>query len=106
MDALAGVNIGGRQGLLIGAPGANGGTGQAYLIYGNFNAYSGMNINLDTPASYPLLNFVTFTTTGTGSRLGTSVAGGVNILGDGSADIILGARPPASAPRSTPVRFT
>jgi hypothetical protein len=91
VNSLAGVNIGGRQGLLIGAPGVNGGTGQAYLIYGNFNAYSGMNINLDTPASYPLLNFVTFTTTGTGSRLGTSVAGGVNILGDGSADVILGA---------------
>jgi FG-GAP repeat len=91
VDSLAGVNIGGRQGLLIGAPGANGGTGAAYLIYGNFNAYSGMNINLDTPAAYPLLNFVTFTTTGTGSRLGTSVAGGVNILGDGSADVILGA---------------
>ncbi len=98
-SAVAGVNIGGRQGLLIGAqlaPAAGGslGTGRAYLIYGNFNAYSGQTINLDNSAglsAYPQLNFVTFVSSTAGSLLGASVAGGVNILGDGSADIILGA---------------
>ena len=91
VSALAGVNIGGRQGLLIGAPAANGGNGQAYLVYGNFNTYNGMSIDVDNPTAFPQLNFVKFTTTSSSSRLGTSVAGGVNILGDGSADVILGA---------------
>ncbi len=95
-SAVAGVNIGGKQGLLIGcenapAPGGTIGTGRVYLIYGNFNAYNGQTINLDDPANYPQLNFVTFDSSVAGLKLGTSVAGGVNILGDGASDVILGA---------------
>ena len=97
LSSVAGVNIGGRQGLLIGAPGstdansANPGTGRVYLISGNFNSYAGQTVNLDNPANYPNLTIVTFVSTATLGGLGTSVAGGVNIFGDGSADIIMGA---------------
>jgi FG-GAP repeat len=95
-SSVAAVNIGGRQGLLIGAqnapsPGGTLGTGRVYLIYGDFNTYNGQTINLDMPGDYPQLNFVTFNSTASGIKLGASVAGGVNILGDGSADVILGA---------------
>ena len=92
------MNINGRQGLLIGAPGgldannANPGTGRVYLVYGNFNTYTGQTVNLDTPTLYPNLTIVTFVSTATLGALGTSVAGGVNIFGDGSADIIMGSR--------------
>jgi hypothetical protein len=50
------------------------------------------------------LNIVTFVnsaTVGTGGKLGFSVAGGSNILGDGSSDIILGAPSGTVAPTST-----
>ncbi len=97
-SAVAGVNIGGRQGLLIGAqnaPSSGGslGTGRAYLIFGNFNAFAGQTINLDTPTIYTGLTIIQFVSSAAGSRLGASVAGGVNILGSGSSesDIILGA---------------
>ncbi len=96
LSSVAGVNIGGKQGLLIGAqnapaPGGSIGTGRVYLIYGNFNAYNGQTINLDTPGNYTQLNFVTFISSVAGIKLGASVAGGVNILGDGASDVIMGA---------------
>ena len=105
----------GTYGILIGAPfgtdvnDANIGTGRAYLISGNLNNFIGQTINLDTPTNYSGLNIVTFVNTATGGQLGYSVAGGNNIFGDGTGDIILGAptrpsaRPPAPA-WSTPCR--
>ncbi len=61
------------------------------MVYGNFNAYNGQTINLDTPGNYTQLNFVTFISSVAGIKLGASVAGGVNILGDGASDVIIGA---------------
>ena len=95
-SSVAAVNIGGRQGLLIGAqnapsPGGSLGTGRVFLVYGSFNSFAGQTINLDTPTAYAGLTIVQFVSSAAGARLGASVAGGVNILGDGSPDIILGA---------------
>lgn len=97
----------GQNALLIGAPGANDpnganpGTGRAYLISGNFNNFIGQTVNLDTPTAYTGLNIVTFVNSAAvGGQLGYSVAGGMNILGDGASDIILGA-PAATIGTST-----
>jgi len=102
--SVAGLTVNGMGAILIGAPGApdasgnNPGTGRAYLLWGNFAAQVGKGpINLDLPAAaftlaYPGLNLVTFVnSTSPGGMLGNSVAGGSNILGDGSSDVILGA---------------
>ena len=76
---------------------------------GQLEQLLGQTINLATPTKYSGLNIVTFVNTATGGQLGYSVAGGINIFGDGSGDIILGAptrpsaRPPAPA-WSTPSR--
>ena len=114
MTSVAGVNIGGRQGLLIGAPGAldangaNAGTGRVYLVSGNFNV-------CDRPDDRPRQPGRSLRrSTSSRSRApppagssATSVAGGVNIFGDGSADVIMGA-PAATVGghRSTPVPST
>ncbi len=47
------------------------------------------------------MNLVTFVSTAAGGQLGASVAGGSNIFGDGSSDIILGA-PSATVASSSP----
>jgi hypothetical protein len=112
--SVAGVRLGdGQGGILIGAPGAldengaNPGTGRAYLIFGTptgFNRSIGKTVNLDDPnfaTDHPGLNLVTFVSTATGGQLGASVAGGSNIFGDGSPDIILGA-PSATVASSSP----
>ena len=85
----------------------NPGTGRAYLVSGSFNLYIGKVVNLDDPnfaTDFPGLNLVTFVNSsaqGVGGALGTSVAGGNNIFGDGASDIILGA-PSASVAPPTP----
>ncbi len=87
----------GTYGILIGAPFAAAsdnltlGTGRAFLISGTFNNYVGQTINLDNPSQYSGLNIVTFISSVDGSQLGSSVAGGLNIFGDGAGDVILGA---------------
>jgi hypothetical protein len=93
--SVAGLTLSnGKNGIIIGAPNANNGTGEAFVIYGNFAGFNGQTINLANPGSTPGLNIVTITNTATfasGGQLGFSVAGGFNILGDGSGDVILGA---------------
>jgi hypothetical protein len=94
----------GVNGILIGAPNSNGGVGSAYFISGNFTQYLGQTVNLSTPTVYTGLNIVTFINSasfGAGGALGTSVAGGFNILGDGAGDVILGA-PGASVAATNP----
>ena len=101
--SVAGVTLSsGRNAILIGAPNANGGSGAAYLISGNFAADAGMTINVASPPSN--LNVVTFVNTATyaaSGALGFSVAGGSNILGDGAGDVILGAPNASVAPTNT-----
>ena len=103
--SVAGVELSsGVNGILIGAPSSNGGVGSAYFISGNFSQYLGQTVNLSTPTAYSGLNIVTFTNSasfGAGGALGTSVAGGFNILGDGVGDVILGA-PGASVASTNP----
>jgi hypothetical protein len=104
--SVAGVTLSsGTNGILIGAPNAGSGNGEAFLISGSFTLYSGKTVDLSNPASmYPGLNIVEFTNTttpGAGGALGFSVAGGSNILGDGAGDVILGA-PKASVAPTTP----
>ncbi len=105
--SVAGIKVNGMGGILLGAPGApdanndagSTGTGRAYLIYGTasgWNGQIGQKINLDDPkfdTDYPGLTLVTFvnsTSVGFG-KLGFSVAAGMNIMGDGASDVILGA---------------
>ncbi len=97
-----------QNGILIGAPNSNGGVGSAYFISGNFSLYLGKTVDLSNPVASPGLNIVTFDNTatfGAGGALGTSVAGGFNILGNGAGDIILGApgASVASTNTTTPV---
>jgi hypothetical protein len=107
--SVAGVEISpGVNGIVIGAPNANAGVGAAYFISGNFTKFLGQTVNLATPTAFAGLNIVTFTNTATfaaGGALGTSVAGGFNILGDGAGDVILGAplASVASTNTTTPV---
>jgi len=101
--SVAGLKVNGVGAILLGAPGApdasglNPGTGRAYLLWGNFVAQIGKSVNLDLSAAafaaaYPGLNLVTFVNSmSPGEKLGFSVAGGSNILGDGLSDVILGA---------------
>ena len=94
---MAGLTINGMGAILLGAPGANGGNGMAYLVWGSgssWNAQIGKAINLDSTtfnATYGLNEIVFTNTAGAGGKLGYSVAGGANILGDGASDVILGA---------------
>ena len=110
--SVAGVKLGnGKSALIIGEPTAAGtsansaGTGRAYYIVGNFAQYEGQTVNLANPSAYPGLNIVTFTNV-SGGEVGTSVAGGQNILGDGNPDVILGVRSARSAPLRTPAWST
>jgi hypothetical protein len=95
--SVAGLQVGGVGAILLGAPGANGGNGAAYLVWGPgsaWNALIGSSINLDSATFHSTygLNEIVFTnTTIAGAKLGYSVAGGFNITGDGSYDVILGA---------------
>ncbi|HEX3449008.1 MAG TPA: integrin alpha, partial [Isosphaeraceae bacterium] len=103
--SVAAVRISTTQnGILIGAPNSASGVGTAYFISGNFALYLGKTVDLSNPVASPGLNIVTFRNTatfGAGGALGTSVAGGFNILGDGVGDIILGA-PGASVASTNP----
>src|SRR4029077_20236693 len=103
--SVAAVKISTTQnGILIGAPNSASGVGTAYFISGNFSLYLGKTVDLSNPVASPGLNIVTFQNTaafGAGGALGTSVAGGFNILGDGVGDIILGA-PGASVASTNP----
>jgi hypothetical protein len=112
--SVAGLRLPSGQGaILLGAPGAtdgnnaNLGTGRVYLIFGAFNNFIGKVVNLDDPSfttDFPGLNLITFVNiaaTGPVGHLGSAVAGGFNIFGDGATDVILGA-PAASVAASTP----
>jgi hypothetical protein len=91
---------GGKEGIIVGAPmaGANG-SGEAFVIFGNFAADAGMTINVASPPSnLTVITIVNNSAQGTNGALGTSVAGGSNILGDGAGDVILGAPNASVAP--------
>jgi hypothetical protein len=95
--SVSGLKVGGLGAILLGAPGANGGNGAAYLVWGTgsaWNALVGTKVNLDSTtfnATYGLNEIVFTNTTIAGAKLGYSVAGGFNITGDGNFDVILGA---------------
>lgn len=95
--SVASLKVGGMGAILLGAPGANGGNGAAYLVWGPgtaWNALIGTAVNLDSAtfnATYGLNEVVFTNTTIAGAKLGRSVAGGFNITGDGAYDVILGA---------------
>jgi hypothetical protein len=94
---------GNKFGVLIGAPNSVNGSGSAYLISGNFAGVSGQTINVTQtpPAGINIVTFINSAATGTAGELGFSVAGGANILGDGSGDVILGAPNASVAPTNT-----
>jgi hypothetical protein len=98
--------------LVVGAPGASGGAGAAYLIYGTQLTQNqltlGTTINLSTlglPATttllYPLQG-VTFNGASSGSRLGYSLDSAGDYNGDGVGDLLLGAPGSGSATTSGP----
>ena len=63
----------------------------------------GRTVDLSNPSANGVtLKVVTYTSSIAGGLLGESVAGGKNILGDGSTDIIMGAPPPRSTVKPTP----
>jgi hypothetical protein len=109
--SVAGVRLPNGQGaVILGAPGAldangaNPGTGRVYLIYGSFNNFIGQTINLDDPnfaTDFSGLNLVTFVSSATAGQLGAAVAGGSNIFGDGSTDVIMGAPLATVAPSTS-----
>ena len=74
---------------------ANGGTGQVYVVFGSqtdWNSAMGRTVDLSNPSANGVtLKPATYTSSIAGGLLGESVAGGKNILGDGSTDIIMGA---------------
>jgi hypothetical protein len=94
---------GNKFGVLIGAPNSINGSGSAYLISGNFLGVSGQTINVTQPppSGINIVTFINTATFGTAGQLGFSVAGGMNILGDGSGDVILGAPNASVAPTNT-----
>jgi hypothetical protein len=87
----------GTYGILIGAPnaissGGIAGTGRAYFITSsNWSSFIGQTIDLSAPTPPSGMNVVTFVNSISGGQLGYSVAGGFNIFGDNSGDVILGA---------------
>ena len=94
---------GNKFGILIGAPNSINGSGSAYLISGNFASVSGQTINVTQPppSGINIVTFINSAAFGTAGELGFSVAGGSNILGDGSGDVILGAPNASVAPTNT-----
>ncbi len=87
-------------GIIIGAPNApdasndagSAGTGKVFVISGNFASMNGKTVDVDTPSTYGNLNVLTINSNANGGgELGYSVAGGLNIMGDGAGDAILGA---------------
>ncbi len=93
--SVAGVSIGGgKSALIIGAPGSDSGTGFVFVVTGNFQAAIGAGKPIDLanpPTGLNVIEYFSTATRGTGGELGESVAGGLNILGDGNGDIIMGA---------------
>ncbi len=93
--SVAGASIGGgRYALIIGAPSSNGGTGAVFVVTGNFQGAMGSGAPVDLNAPPSGLNVIEYFSTasqGNGGQLGASVAGGLNILGDGNGDVIMGA---------------
>jgi hypothetical protein len=94
---------GNKFGILVGAPNSINASGSAYLISGNFASVSGQTINVTQPppAGINIVTFINSAAFGTAGELGFSVAGGSNILGDGSGDVILGAPNASVAPTNT-----
>ena len=102
--SVAGVTLtSGQNAILIGAPNANSGSGAAYLISGNFALLAGQTINVTQPppSGLRIVTFVNTASYAASGQLGFSVAGGFNILGDGSGDVILGAPNASVAPTTT-----
>ncbi len=102
--SVAGVTLpGNKNAILIGAPNSVGGAGSAYLISGNFANLAGQTINVTAtpPSGLNIVTFINSAAYATTGELGFSVAGGSNILGDGSGDIILGAPAASVAPTNT-----
>ncbi len=89
------INGDGFGEILIGAPGVNGGSGQAYLIYGGPELERDSTllpeVALNDPATFNGLDVVTFTTDLIGASLGSSVAELGNVLGQGTSSLALGA---------------
>lgn len=99
-ESVAEVKVGSGYGILIGAPNApdasndagSAGTGKVFLITGNFLSMNGKTVDVDTPSTYGNLTVVTIASNANGGgQLGYSVAGGLNILGDGQGDVVIGA---------------
>ncbi len=87
---------------MIGAPGANGGSGSVYIVYGTQtyapNQLLGTTQPLSTlgmtPTTVPLFNplsGIVFNASNAGSKLGFDVASAGDYNGDGAGDIIIGA---------------
>jgi len=98
--SVAEVKTSSGYGILIGAPNTpdasndagSAGTGKVFLISGNFLSMNGKTVDVDTPSTYGNLTVLTIASNANGGGLlGYSVAGGLNILGDGQGDVILGA---------------
>ena len=103
--SVAGVTLpGDKNAILIGAPNSNGGAGCRLPDFRQFRGACAVRRSTSTPPASSGLNIVTFINTATyaaGGQLGFSVAGGINILGDGAGDIILGAPNASVAPTNT-----
>lgn len=86
-------NSAGISSFMIGAPGADGSNGRAYLIYGSTALTNQLNktVDLDNLAASPGVNVMTFTNTAAGARTGRSVAVAGPFLDDGFTDIAIGA---------------
>lgn len=79
--ACGDINADGRDDLIVGAPGASGGSGE-YLVYLGF-------------ATTPLARFTVRVSAGSPESLGTAIAAGRDIDGDGTCDLAV------SAPRAS-----
>ena len=74
--------------IIIGAPGGNGGTGAAYVIFDASDAVNG-ELQLSGLEANQGLKLVGFEA---GSEFGAAVSGAGDINGDGLADVVVGAR--------------
>jgi hypothetical protein len=84
-------NGAGISSFMIGAPGADGGNGRAYLVYGSgaLSQLTNKTINLDSPLNG--VNVLTFANSNSGSRSGRSVGSSQFFLNDGTLGVAIGA---------------